>query len=598
MSSRLYDFILTLADASSFTPGMSIYGTSSNALGEVIAVTSNTAKVKVSNVSHYYQSGETVLSNSSAVSSFYVSQRYTATPVVIFANTYAIDGSTNTFSLPVSADYKAEIQVFANNILVPQELYEFPSTTLGNIGIDFNLSEVIAFPAANDVAIVTAVTFPDASIDSLEIAVSRGFSNVSSFIAAATPQEQTTVASSTIVDIAPSNYIAINNSFEQEPIVRLYSIYYPGNWYPPTANGNPNQVSLGSAWPYPFPIRYAQIFGEDFSIPDYSITFQNNNYRAFPINYPGISISSDGSVGELNLELSSIDFALTSLVENPRLVGYNNTSSVSAYVNGDLVTNIDPRTVPGNALFDAAVVSIRGGQNVSFDYATTISLGEEWVEIIKDSRDLLGAVVEIKNIFASMLEFWPEYSRIVGISGNVVSLDSTAMYRVGDIVKSESTETQRTIASVFQNNTIKLQEAEYTDATVGDSLFIVNQNADENAYVENKFIVTKMNGYDDNTINFNLSNRTTNLLDVLPKRKFYRGICPWTYKGVECKYPTSGSGIIPSTFPEKSANGYFTANNAETQDARLDVCAKTLTACRLRGNIQNFGGFIGVTDEL
>jgi Phage-related protein len=128
----------------------------------------------------------------------------------------------------------------------------------------------------------------------------------------------------------------------------------------------PNQVSLGSAWPYPFPIRYAQIFGEDFSIPDYSITFQNNSYRAFPINYPGISISSDGSVGELNLELSSIDFALTSLVENPRLVGYNNTSSVSAYVNGDLVTNIDPRTVPGNALFDAAVVSIRGGQKCIF----------------------------------------------------------------------------------------------------------------------------------------------------------------------------------------------------------------------------------------
>ena len=598
MSSRLYDFILTLADASSFAPGMSIYGTSSNALGEVIAVTSNTAKVKVSNVSHYFQSGEPVLSNSSAISSFYVSQRYTSTPVVIFANTYSINGSTNTFSLPISADYKAEIQVFANNILVPQELYEFPSSILGNIGIDFNLSEVITFPAANDAAIVTEVVFPGTSIDSLEIAVSRGFSNVNSFIASATPQEQTTVASSTIVDIAPSNYIAINNSFEQEPIVRLYSIYYPGNWYPPTANGNPNEASLGSAWPYPFPIRYAQIFGEDFSIPDYSITFQNNKYRAFPINYPGISISSDGSVGELNLELSSIDFALTSLVENPKLVGYNNTSAVAAYVNGDLVTNIDPRTVPGNILYDQDVVGVRGGQNVSFDYATTISLGEEWVDVIKDSRDLLGAVVEIKNIFASMLEFWPEYSRITSISGNIITLDSTAMYRVGDIIKAESAGTERTIVSVNQNNTVKLQESEYSDATIGDSLFIVNQNSDENAYVENKFIVTKMNGYDDNTINFNLSNRTTNLLDVLPKRKFYKGICPWTYKGVECKYPASGSGIIPSTFPEKSANGYFTANNAQTQDTRLDVCAKTLTACRLRANIQNFGGFIGVTDEL
>jgi len=598
MSSRLYDFTLTLANTSSLEAGMSIYGTSSNALGEVISVTGSNAKVKVSNVSHYFQVGETILSNSSSVDITYESQRYTSTPVVIFSNTYSIDGTTNTFSLPVSADYKSEIQIYADNILVPQSLYEFPSTALDNLGVDFNLAQIATFPAANDTAVITEALFPDTSITSLDLVVARGLSNVNSFIASATPKEQTNILTTTVSDITPSNYIAVNNSFEQEPIVRLYSIYYPGNWYPPTANGNPNDSSLGSAWPYPFPLRYAQIFGEDFNIPNYSITFANNSYRAFPINYPGISISSDGSVGELSLELSSIDFTIVSLIENPNLIGYNNTSSVSAYVNGDLVTNIDPRTVPGNALFDSSIVDLRGGQNIAFDYDTTISLGEEWVSTLKDSRDLLGAVVEIKTIFASMLQFWPEYSRIVSISDNIITLDSSAVYRVGDVVKANSTSDEKTIAAVYQDNRIKLQESDYSSATIGDSLFIVNQNADENAYVENKFIITKMNSYDDNTVNFNLSNRTTNLLDTLPKRKFYRGTCPWQYKGTECKYPASGSGTIPSTFPEKTANGYFTANNAETQDPKLDVCSKSLSACRLRNNSQNFGGFIGVSDEI
>lgn len=598
MSSRLYDFTLTLANVSSLEAGSSIYGTSSNALGEVISVTESNVKVKVSNVSHYFQVGETILSNSSDVVTTYESQRYTSTPVVVFANTYSINGSINTFSLPVSADYKSEIQVYANNILVPQSLYEFPSTTLGNMGVDFNLAQIATFPAANDSAVITEAIFPDTSITSLDLVVARGLANVNSFISAAVSNTQTNILTTTISSIEPSNYIAVNNSFEQEPIVRLYSIYYPGNWYPTTANGNPGDASSGSSWPYPFPLRYAQIFGEDFNIPNYSITFDNNSYQAFPINYPGISISSDGSVGELSLELSSIDLTLTALIENPKLVGYNNTSAVSAYVNGDLVTNIDPRTVPGNPLFDSNIVDIRGGQNIAFDYDTTVSLDEEWVDIIKDSRDLLGAVVEIKTIFASMLQFWPEYSRIVSISGNTITLDSSAMYRVGDVIKANSTNDERTIAAVYQDNRIKLQESDYSSATIGDSLFIVNQNADENAYVENKFIITKMNSYDDSTVNFNLSNRTTNLLDTLPKRKFYRGTCPWQYKGAECKYPSSGSGNIPNTFPEKTANGYFTANNAETQDPKLDVCAKSLTACRLRNNSQNFGGFIGVSDEI
>ena len=48
-----------------------------------------------------------------------------------------------------------------------------------------------------------------------------------------------TTAIATISSITPSAFKAEKNSFSQNPIVRLYTIYYPGEWYPPNAAGNP-----------------------------------------------------------------------------------------------------------------------------------------------------------------------------------------------------------------------------------------------------------------------------------------------------------------------------------------------------------------------
>ena len=39
--------------------------------------------------------------------------------------------------------------------------------------------------------------------------------------------------------IAPSPFIAEKNAFTQNPVVRLYEIYYPGEWYPDNQAGNP-----------------------------------------------------------------------------------------------------------------------------------------------------------------------------------------------------------------------------------------------------------------------------------------------------------------------------------------------------------------------
>ena len=41
---------------------------------------------------------------------------------------------------------------------------------------------------------------------------------------------EVTSASSTISSIAPSPFIAEKNAFSQNPVVRLYELYYPGEW--------------------------------------------------------------------------------------------------------------------------------------------------------------------------------------------------------------------------------------------------------------------------------------------------------------------------------------------------------------------------------
>lgn len=66
----------------------------------------------------------------------------------------------------------------------------------------------------------------------------------------------------------------------------------------------------------------------------------------------------------------------------------------------------------------------------------------------------------------------------------------------------------------------------------------------------------------------------------LPRRQVLASICPWFYRGHECGW--SGQG--------------YTINGVPTNDPNADVCAKTLSACRLRfgmGAVLPYGGFPG-----
>jgi lambda family phage minor tail protein L len=57
--------------------------------------------------------------------------------------------------------------------------------------------------------------------------------------------------------------------------------------------------------------------------------------------------------------------------------------------------------------------------------------------------------------------------------------------------------------------------------------------------------------------------------------------CPWVYRGDGCEYQSAAM---------------FTATNERTNDSNLDICALTLTACRLRNNLDNFGGIPTIND--
>lgn len=596
MSSRFYDYIVEV-QSETFYAANSLLGESSHAFGEIVHVSGNNLKVKVSNVAHFFEVGERVFSNSTAVDTFSESQEYTGTGIVVGGNTYSIDGTTNTFALPRTASFKSEIQVYANNILVPDTYYEFPSLSLGDEGIDFNNITISTFNTSNDDIIAQEAVYPYAGIDKLEIKVERGLPESFYFLGANSSYEQSVIQSDTVVNIYPSNYIATKNSFEQEPVVILYDIYYPGEWYPSNDNDNPSKSGAGYPWPYPFPLRYIQVFGDDLEIPDYSITHNNNEYKALPVNSSGVSLASDGTLGEVTLTLDNTGYYFSSLVENPLLVGNNTTGGITATVNGELVTNIDYRTNPTHPDYDASVASSRGGNNVAFDYSSTIALGDTWEPIIHDSRDILGAVVKIKTIYASQLEYWPEYAVVRSLTDNVITVSDTSMYRVGDTVVGNADPSQGTIVSI-NGNEVVVSQPSITGLTTGHKLLIENANYDPYAYREHELILNKMISYNESSITFNLAERNANLVDELPNRKFYKNTCPWKYKGVYCKYPSSAVGVIANTYPETTANGMFTVTNTSTNNPALDRCAKTVTACKLRNNIQNFGGFPGTNEKL
>jgi phage-related protein len=582
MSSRAYDYILTLNNTNNFVISNTVLGLTSNTVAEIIDVTPNTLKVKLANTFQQFSIGESLISNSAILTSYNVFINHSSN----------ITGSTNVFALPATyalIGLSDAINVYVDDIVVPRDSYVINS----NNTIQFLPVERLQSVGSGLNTVFTdireTIIFPTVENSSLLIQAVTGNTNSPSFISA-NFEGYVTSASAVISDIDDSPYIAEKNATQQTALVKLYSIYYPGEWYPPKPSGNPSGSGDGFPWPYNFPIHYAEVIGDTFYDPNYAVSFKGVSYKSVSIESDNISLSSTGKINEIGLTISNFDGSIANLVNNKNILGFNSDRSTVVAVNGEQVQNIDPRTVTSNIFFNPSVFEARG-ENAPWDYESTISEGDSWTSFRVDSRDLTGAVVEIKLTYAKFLDFWPEYSLVKSSTTNSAEMYSVAVYRIGDIVTTENTANTTSITDI-KDNTIYFQDSNL-DLLLDNSskLLIVNPDADSSAFVKHVFVLSSLEELDEITAKFNLSNWLQYFKQSIPKRKFYSDSCPFKYKGELCKYPSNGLDTIISSNPSIQANGFFTINNVSTANISEDICAKTLTACKLRNNLVNFGGF-------
>ena len=570
MTSRLYDYILTVADASNFRNGNNLIGMTSKTFGYIanVDVSTNRIKVKVNNVFQEYSATETVVSN-----------HYQIANVAFSAVASYTDRSDADLDVAVPAivitDNPGEISVYLAGEYIPKINYTWNYDTIK--------LKSFMLPLAGRELLIRRDT---------------GNTYAQSFATSHTSYgNSVTSASTSITTITNSPFIRSRNAFTQPPIVRLLTFYYPGEWYPPNEKGNPTGGGTGKAWPVNMPWRVAEVIGDVHSDLFYNVSFGGETYIPYPMETDGIGTSSDGTIDRVNIRLSNYDNIITNFVENSYLVGMVPANSVSGTVNGETVSGLDPATVPGNPAFNQTTIDTFYGKTYSpWTYESASAAGEEWVNLKYDSRDFLGGVVEIKSTLASHLQYWPEHSKLSNIVlGNVVQVLNTAPYRVGDVVKTPTSATQPTVVSLLDDNYLLLS-ANLTSAVLDDSLFIVNPEYDPDAYLKDAFKVVELSVLNENFAEFTLTSWLQYFKLQLPKRKFYKNTCQWEYKGSECQYPGPGGLPIPGTMPAKLSNAQnVSASNEWGGD---DECAKSHEACRVRNNTTHFGAFPGTGRQI
>lgn len=649
MSGRNYDFILNVANTSDFVASNIVIGISSQTTGLVVNVdhAASTLKVKLANVNQEFITGETLISNGSVFVQACVSASY--------SNASVINGTTNTFSLPTSNltnFYLDSINVYFNGFLVPKQTWVYPGLSGANsitikpitftkttatdqanlqakassvikenffsqsawqpgtstsditLSPDYassivtNYSRILPDTDLNGIFVGSDTSsnfsykLPTANTANLTVSIAYGEVNSTPFFPGYKTGEIET-ANTTITSIGYSKFIAAKNTFEQQPLVRLYTLYYPGEWYPSRVSGNPNteQMDVQYPWPNGFPVRFAEIRGDYVSDITYRVQSGGVEYMPYPINSTGISLDSSGKINDVSFIVSNFDGLITQLVENAYLCGYNEQNNSPATVNGETCFNIDPRTNPSNVHFDSAY-SDQVGINVAWTYSSTNAIGDTWVPLKQDTRDMLGGIIEIRTTFADLLDYWPEYSSVIEKgSSNYLKMRTTSPYRVGDVVHNDGNNMANASSTIIQLQHPYVVVDNGIHLNPGDNLYIQNPNTSSDEFVLDTFKINNLEGLDETAARFSLTSWLQYFKNVLPRRSFLKNSCVWAYKGDECQYPSSGTGAIPGS--SKTANGFFTINNATTPTASLDVCAKNLTACRLRRNEIHFSSFPG-----
>jgi phage-related protein len=569
MTTRLYDYIITVANTAPFKNGNNFIGVGSGTYGYIANVNHATGniKVKVSNVYQEYQVNEVVTSNHYLISNTAATQSFTST---LDTDSFTLTGTT----IPLTPK---ELSIYVGGVYQPTNNWEYISS---NTSIHFF---AYAKPGANTVVVRrdTGNTFSPSFSAS---ALSLGNNQAST--------------STTISAITNSTFIRSRNAFTQPPVVRLVTFYYPGEWYPPNEKGNPSGSGTGLSWPAEMPWRIAEVIGDIHSDLNYNVTFGTESYVAYPMESDGIGTSSDGTLDRVTIRVSNYDNVITNFIENPYLVGNVTSNSAVGYVNGELLNGLDPATVVGHSAYNQTTVdSYYGGKtNVSWSYTRAVAAGyvDSWKNLKYDSRDFLGGVVEIKSTLASHLQYWPEYSKLSNLQfSNLVQVYNSAPYRVGDNVRTTTSNTDVYVVSLFDDNNLLLN-APLSNASTEQPLYIINSDHDPEAYVRDVFKITELTALNENFAEFSLTSWLQYFKLTLPKRKFYKNTCQWEYKGSECQYPGPNGGVIPGTFPAKSANvNPITTSNEIGVGISDDDCAKSYEACKVRNNTVHYGAFPG-----
>ena len=403
----------------------------------------------------------------------------------------------------------------------------------------------------------------------------------------------TNLVSRTITNIEQNKFLTETRSSEMSDIIRLISIYYPGEWY----SDNKELPNNSRAWPHLFPMRFCTAgFSEqeiDSVTPEtYPVEFDGIEYLPIPIDMADISEDSDGKINKFSISIFNVDNMVNAIINNPNLAGYS-SEGISITVDGQTITGIDARTVPGNSAYNPAIVNYYGTTNATIDKRQNDLLGGTWTQVKEDSRHLLGAVVKITSTFQRFLKYWPEYSTITSNpNNNTVNVKDAVVYRVGDKVRTSSNSTTATITSITNNSVIYLDSN--IQGIIGDRLYIVNPDGDTAASVTEVFTIDKLEGIKQDVVTFELSSFLQFFTRKIPRERYFRNNCRFKYKDARCGYRGPGDYIIRGTSNRRANPKAVTIANEETTDLTKDQCAKTLEACQLRGNDYNYGGFISV----
>ena len=93
--------------------------------------------------------------------------------------------------------------------------------------------------------------------------------------------------------------------------------------------GNPTGKGAGLSWPSDFPIKFAEVRGDLIADLNYNVLHQGESYIPFPVNFCTSISPQTVKLTNLTLNYLMLDNIISALVEDPYLVGNNQSNSVS-----------------------------------------------------------------------------------------------------------------------------------------------------------------------------------------------------------------------------------------------------------------------------